>query len=92
MSLHVVILNYAYEERLEALLARYFLLTGWAEGLCAAGARVSVLQRYKRNLDFDRNGVAYHFVADSFGGTPSTPQFPSICTATLPWLLRMWRT
>ena len=71
MSLHIVILNYSYEKQLdvEALLARYFLLTGWAEGVYEAGGRITVLQRYKHDLTFERNGVTYCCVADGFGET-----------------------
>ncbi len=66
-SLHVVVLNYAYDPDLataEQALDRYFVLTGWSEGLLAAGARVTVLGRFHTDAHVERDGADYHFVAD----------------------------
>jgi glycosyltransferase involved in cell wall biosynthesis len=61
--MHIAVLNYIYDAEyttVDALLARYLSLTGWAESLLAAGARrVTVLQRYDRDIDLRRDGVDY---------------------------------
>lgn len=65
--LHVVVLNYTYDPGLasaDAALDRYFALTGWAEGLRAAGARVTIVQRFHHDAHVERGGADYHFVAD----------------------------
>jgi glycosyltransferase involved in cell wall biosynthesis len=63
--MHITLLNYIYDaeyKTAEALLERYLSLSGWAESLLAAGAqRVTVLQRYARDLDMRRGGVEYLF-------------------------------
>jgi hypothetical protein len=79
LIIHVIILNYFYEERFEtpaALLDRYFSLTGWAEGLAQAGAQVTVLQRYSQDAVLERQGIAYHFVSDGYGPTLRGWQIP----------------
>ena len=56
--------DYYYEKFLTSpaeLLERYPTLTQWADGLAAAGARVSVVQRFGRNAEVRRNGVLYRF-------------------------------
>jgi glycosyltransferase involved in cell wall biosynthesis len=66
--MHVVLLNYYYGADLgeaDALLERYATLTGWAEGVQAAGARVTVLQRFDRDAVRHDHGVEYRFVRDS---------------------------
>jgi len=45
----------------EALLARYTTLTGWSDALTAAGARVTVVQRFGRRATVVRGGVTYVF-------------------------------
>jgi len=47
--LHVVVVNYVYDDDLvspQQALSRYFVMTGWAAGLLAAGARVTVACRF----------------------------------------------
>ncbi|MFL5805805.1 MAG: glycosyltransferase family 4 protein [Roseiflexaceae bacterium] len=61
--MHIAILNYIYDAEyttVDALLERYLSLTGWADSLLAAGAqRVTVLQRFDRDMDLRRDGVEY---------------------------------
>lgn len=70
MLMHVILVNYVYDADLEAaggLLSRYVTLTGWAEGLQAAGARVTVLQRFHQNVRLEQQGIVYQLVADGYG-------------------------
>ena len=64
-SLSVVQVNYACDKRLtepDALLDRYFTLTGWSEALLRAGAgAVATVQRFSRDARVTRNGVDYIF-------------------------------
>ncbi|MCU1381820.1 MAG: hypothetical protein JWL71_517 [Acidobacteria bacterium] len=64
-GLSVVQVNYAYDNGLtdpDELLARYYTLTGWSDALTGAGAgRVAVVQRFHRDAQMVRNGVAYIF-------------------------------
>jgi glycosyltransferase involved in cell wall biosynthesis len=65
--MHIVLLNYGYSPGFataEALLERYHTLIGWAEGLAAAGARVTLFQRFDRDQTIARGGITYQFVAD----------------------------
>jgi glycosyltransferase involved in cell wall biosynthesis len=61
--MHIAVLNYIYDAEyptVDALLERYLSLTGWADSLLAAGARrVTVLQRFDRDIDMRRDGVEY---------------------------------
>jgi glycosyltransferase involved in cell wall biosynthesis len=63
--MHVVQLNYAFDETLtdpDALLDRYRTLTGWSDAIAAAGAeRVTVVQRFHRDAHIVRNGIEYTF-------------------------------
>jgi glycosyltransferase involved in cell wall biosynthesis len=63
--LSVVQVNYAYDKALtdaDALLARYFTLTGWSDALLRAGAGpVAVVQQFHRDAEVVRNGVDYVF-------------------------------
>ena len=63
--LSVVQVNYAYDKALtdpDALLNRYFTLTGWSDALVGAGAGpVAVVQQFHRDLQVARNGVDYVF-------------------------------
>jgi glycosyltransferase involved in cell wall biosynthesis len=64
---HVVCVSYYYDRPIKTpaeLLNRYRTLTDWAEALLAAGGRVTVVQRFGRDADDQRNGVAYRFVRD----------------------------
>ena len=64
-SLSVVQVNYAFNKELadpDALLDRYFTLTGWSEALLRGGAaRVTTVQRFHRDARITRHGVAYVF-------------------------------
>ena len=61
----VVQVNYVYDKALadpDALLDRYFTLTGWSDALVEAGAgRVAVVQRFHRDALISRGGVDYVF-------------------------------
>jgi len=66
--MHVAVVNYVYDADLaspEELLSRYGALTGWAEGVAAAGARVSVVQRFSRDGEISCGGIRYVFVRDA---------------------------
>jgi glycosyltransferase involved in cell wall biosynthesis len=69
---HAVQVNYAFDKGLtdpDALLDRYFTLTGWSEALAGAGAgTVTVVQRFHRNAEIRRNGVDYLFRAGRLAG------------------------
>jgi glycosyltransferase involved in cell wall biosynthesis len=72
--MHVIIINYNDFQRfeaLESLMRYYFPLIGWAKGLVAAGATVTVFQRYRENLVISREGIPIHLVTDS--GPDTTP-------------------
>ena len=77
--MHVVQVNYAYNAALtdpDELLEDCSTLTGWSDAVLSAGAaRVSVVQRFSRDVRLERNGVAYLFVADS------GPAFPRCWTS-----------
>ena len=64
-ALSIAQVNYSFDSRLtepDALLERYFTLTGWGEALAAAGAgRVTVVQRFHRSARIARNGIDYIF-------------------------------
>jgi glycosyltransferase involved in cell wall biosynthesis len=57
--------NYAFDKGLtdpDQLLDRYHTLTGWSEALRRAGAaRVTVVQRFHRDVSIVRNGIEYVF-------------------------------
>lgn len=68
--MHVAIVNYPYPEQARSpaeLLARFPVLTGWAEALRAAGATVTVLQRYRADAAIERAGVRYLLVREPGG-------------------------
>ncbi len=64
--LRVVHVNLAFERTacLAELIARYRTLAGLCEAQAARGVRVHVLQRFWRDEDVTRAGVAYHARAD----------------------------
>lgn len=65
--LHVIVINYNHYGRfptLKAMLAHYYNLMGWSEGLVAAGAQVTVFQRYRRDVDLHKQGIPYHFITE----------------------------
>jgi glycosyltransferase involved in cell wall biosynthesis len=77
--MHLIMLNLAYNPALttpEALLEEYFSLTGWAEGVTAAGAEVTVFQRFPRPAVLEQAGVTYHFIADRYGPALRSWQHP----------------
>jgi glycosyltransferase involved in cell wall biosynthesis len=55
----------ATESGPSSLLDRYHSLTGLARALAAAGAQVTVVQRFSRDDTLERDGVVYRFVADA---------------------------
>ncbi len=68
--MRVTVLNYAFAPDLvspEDLLGRYPTLTGWAAALRAAGAQVTVVQRFHRDAAIEREGTRFQFVADGYG-------------------------
>ena len=62
----------------EALLDSYHTLTEWSEAVAAAGAAVSVVQRFHANASVERNGITYQFVADKFMPWLSTGDAPKV--------------
>lgn len=69
--MRIVQANAVYDRSLktpDALLGAYHSLTEWSNALTAAGATVSVVQRYHSNATVERDGVTYQFVRD--GGVP----------------------
>jgi len=67
--LHVVHLNYWYDSKmtsLEDVLAIHPSTAGWAESLHAAGAQVTVVQRFHRGAQHVRGGVRFVLVADPY--------------------------
>ena len=67
--MHILLINNVYETGLltsDDLLARFHSLTGWAEALVEAGAQVSVLQRFHRQVSQERKGVHYEFIRDRY--------------------------
>ncbi|HLV79597.1 MAG TPA: glycosyltransferase family 4 protein [Chthonomonadaceae bacterium] len=78
--MHVAVVNYVYDADLEspeALLGRYEALTGWAEGLEAAGAQVSVVQRFRQDAEIGCGRLRYHFVREPArrAGSPGDPAY-----------------
>jgi glycosyltransferase involved in cell wall biosynthesis len=75
-KLHVVYVNYWYEPEmasLEDLLGTYVTMARWAEALRAAGAEVSVFQRFHQNTQIKRGGV--EFVLHKDGQAPRLPKW-----------------
>ena len=60
-----------------ALLDAYHTLTEWSAAMKAAGAAVSVVQRFHTPGRIDRDGVEYHFVKDSQQPWLSTKAAPA---------------
>ena len=68
----IVLVNYPYDPEIrdpEELLGRYGTLRGWARALAQADARVSVVQRFWRDIDLRSDEVDYRFVSDGAGPT-----------------------
>lgn len=71
MTLRIALVNPVWAPHLtsaDVLLDTYHTLTGWAEAIDAAGGTVTVVQRWTRPEQRERNGVTYRFIAA--GGTP----------------------
>ena len=65
--LKIVQANAVYDQDLRdanALLDRYHTLTEWSAAMAAAGAQVSVVQRFHTDGRIERDGVTYEFVKD----------------------------
>lgn len=65
--MHIVQANAAYDASLKspaALLDAYHTLTEWSTAMVAAGATVSVVQRFHADARAERDGVSYRFVRD----------------------------
>src|SRR5439155_8258715 len=66
-KMRIVQVNFAVDAALrtpDALLDRYFTLTGWSDAIRSAGAEVRVLQRFARDDVRSRGGVEYRFCAN----------------------------
>ncbi len=77
--MHVVIVSYplpAAARTPAALLEQFHSLTGWSEALVAAGARVTVAQRFHYDAELQRAGVRYLFVRDGARPLPRAWQIP----------------
>ncbi|MCB8969089.1 MAG: glycosyltransferase family 4 protein [Ardenticatenaceae bacterium] len=84
--MHIIIINNAYGRfpSLQAMLTLYYNLTGWAEGVAAAGAQVTVFQRYQLDTDLEIANIPYHFI---------TEHKPRQLTWQIPWrIIRRVRT
>ncbi len=78
--MRIVHINYVYDDDLadpDALLDRYHTLTEWSTALAASdSARVTVVQRFRRDASIARNGVDYLFRGDGAAGGPSHWNWP----------------
>jgi glycosyltransferase involved in cell wall biosynthesis len=75
----ILCVNYQYVREAvtaEDLLDRFVTLRECATAIAAAGADVTVLQRFHRDAELERDGVHYIFRADRYGPTPSRFQIP----------------
>lgn len=93
----MVQVNYACDKALvdpDALLDRYFTLTGWSDALAAAGAgRVAVVQRFHRDARITRNGIDYTLTARRLAETVANlrPDIAHVNGLIFPaetWMLR----
>jgi glycosyltransferase involved in cell wall biosynthesis len=93
--LSVVQVNYVYDNSLtdpDALLDRYFTLTGWSDALVRAGAGpVVVVQQFSRDAKVSRNGVDYVFRRTAIGAAAAArrPDIAHVNGLTFP--VRTWR-
>jgi glycosyltransferase involved in cell wall biosynthesis len=76
--MHVVIVNYPLPRSRapEQLLDEFHASSGWAEAVTAAGAQVTVVQRFHEDGELWRNGVRYLLVRDGAGPLPRAWQIP----------------
>src|ERR1700733_5249101 len=68
VPLHIVPLIYFYEPDLttpESLLERYATIRPFAKALHDEGVRITIVQRFRTNLDFWDDGIHFRFCADS---------------------------
>jgi glycosyltransferase involved in cell wall biosynthesis len=96
-ALVVAQVNYVFDNGLtdpDALLDRYFTLTGWSEALLAAGAGgVAVVQRFHRRACVERNGVTYLFTDEDgsrFARAVATVQADAVHVNGLIFPWRTW--
>ena len=78
--LRIVQVNAVYDPAAKSaneLLDTYHTLTEWSAALAAAGAHVSVVQRFHRQTQVDRDGVTYEFTKDSQPPWLSTKAAPA---------------
>lgn len=87
--------NYAFDNGLtdpDALLARYFTLTGWSDALVRAGAGpVAVVQRFHRDVQVTRNGVEYLFRRTGMAAAAAALQPDVAHVNGLHFPVRTWR-
>ena len=73
MTMRVAIVNPVWEPSArtpEETLLRFGSLTGWASAVAAAGAAVTVHQRFPSSATVEHDGVSYAFVRDDGGPEP----------------------
>ena len=74
MTMRVAIVNPVWTPSArtpEETLQRFQTLTGWASAVAAAGATVTVHQRFSSSSTLEHRGVTYAFVDDDGYPTPS---------------------
>jgi len=72
--LHVAVVNWVWlaeQDRPEALLDAWPDLRGLVSGLLAAGAQVTLVQRFRTDAAWSQDGAAWRFVADGGPGRPA---------------------
>lgn len=77
--MHVAIVSYPLPANVpgpHALIERFYALRDWAEALAAAGARVTVVQRYYDDTAMQIGPVRYQFVRDGRRQLPRTWHVP----------------
>jgi glycosyltransferase involved in cell wall biosynthesis len=78
--MHLVLISHAYDSAASdpaGMLERFSSLTGWVEAIAARGWRVSVVQRFRHDAHFVRNGIDYYFVGDSLPAIARLWQIPT---------------
>ena len=92
----VVQVNFAFDRRIstpDALLDRYWTLTGWSDALLAAGAEVRAVQRSTRDEVRTRGGAQYVFCSNdrrlSEAAAAFAPDVVHVNGAEFPF--RTWR-
>ena len=95
--MHVVQVNYAFDKGLtdpDALLDRYFTLTGWSSALADASVGTAeVVQRFHRDAQIQRNGIDYRFragrIAEAVAACrPDVAHVNGLTFSVQTWLLR----